>query len=552
MSDSSNLHRSFERHVRTVTSLTMVSRFSGLARDASLSRVFGIGPVIDAFAFGFMVPNLFRRLFGEGALSASFLPVYLRLKQDDPDAARRAASLLVLLMLVVLNGLVIVAEIGLFAIWWSTPETGIAVTAPFATGHGLAVGFLPGYPRLGWELLMLMLPYMPLICIVAIAGSVLQANGRFGPNAAAPVLLNLVVVAATLGSAALVPGEGFDAQVVRVRIVAAGVIVAGVGQLVWSLAAMRRFGLEFRGLSRRDLPPVVEAMRVAIPMILGFGVLQLNTFVDGLLASWPTMVGPTILGMPYPLAEGSMAAITNAQRLYEFPLGVFGLAVATVIFPTLASLAGDAEGFRATLRKGVRLTLFIGIPASVGLMLVGTPAVATMLQGGRFTAADTERVAFILLGYAPAIWAYSASNVLVRAFYARGEPMVPVRVALGMVGLNFGLNVVLIFTPLREAGLAWSTAICAVLQFAILARLLARRTGPFLDGEVRSSVLRTVAVTATMVLAVVAAGRFLPDGEGWSERATRLAGLVAIGGLAVAAAASALRMPELRWSLGKR
>ena len=552
MSDPASLSRSFERHVRTVTSLTMVSRVSGLARDASLSRVFGIGPVIDAFAFGFMVPNLFRRLFGEGALSASFLPVYMRLRKDDPEAARRAASLLVLLMLVALNGLVIVAEIGLFAVWMSTPESEITVTAPFATGSGVAVGFLPGYPRLGWELLMLMLPYMPLICIVAVAGSVLQANGRFGPNAAAPVLLNLTIVGATLGSSLLVPGEGFDAQAARVRIVAAGVVIAGVAQLVWSLAAMRSFGLDFRGLSRRDLPPVVEAMRVAIPMIIGFGVLQLNTFVDGLIASWPTMVGPTILGIPYPLEEGSMAAITNAQRLYEFPLGVFGIAVATVIFPTLAGLVGDPDGFRATLRKGIRLTLFIGIPASVGLMLVGAPAVATMLQGGRFTAADTDRVAFILLGYAPAIWAYSASNVLVRAFYARGEPMVPVRVGIALVGLNFLLNVGLIFTPLREAGLAWSTAACAVLQFAILSRMLARRTGSFLDGEVRASVVRTVAVTAAMAIAVFAAGRFLPDGGSWSERATRLAGLVAVGGLSVAAVAAALRMPELRWSLGKR
>jgi putative peptidoglycan lipid II flippase len=130
--------------------------------------------------------------------------------------------------------------------------------------------------------------------------------------------------------------------------------------------------------------------------------------------------------------------------------------------------------------------------------------------------------------------------------------MIPVRVGIGLVGLNFVLNIVLIFTPLREAGLAWSTAICAVLQLAILARLLARRTGPFLDGEVRASILRTLAVTAAMIVAVIAAGRFLPDGEGWTSQATRLAGLVGVGGLAVAASASALRMPELRWSLGKR
>ncbi len=192
--------------------------------------------------------------------------------------------------------------------------------------------------------------------------------------------------------------------------------------------------------------------------------LQLNTLLDGFIASWPTMFGPTILGFEYPLAEGSMAKLSWAQRLYEFPLGVFGIAVATAIFPALSRLASDDAAFAETLRRGVRLVLFIGLPASVGLMLVATPLAATILEGRAFTAEDSRETAWILLGYAPAVWAYSLNQVLVRGFYAKGDSMAPVRIAMGLVGLNLLLNLVLIWTPLRTAGLAWSTAICAALQ----------------------------------------------------------------------------------------
>jgi putative peptidoglycan lipid II flippase len=290
-------------------------------------------------------------------------------------------------------------------------------------------------------------------------------------------------------------------------------------------------------------------LRQAGPMMLGLGVLQVNTFVDGLIASWPTMVGPTIAGIAFPLADGAMSTLANAQRLYEFPLGVFGIAIASAIFPILARQSNDRDAFLATLRRGVRLTVFIGLPASVGLLFAGRSAVAVLLQGGRFDAEDTRRVAFVLAGYAPAIWSYCTVHVWTRAFYAIGDARTPTRIAVGMVALNFTLNVTLIWTPLREAGLAWSTAVCSMIQCVILGVILARRTGRIVDREVLASWGRSVAVAAAMGLSMFLVGLLLPDDPGWWAALRELVLLMVVGGAAAAATARLLRMPELRWTL---
>src|SRR5262249_54387339 len=154
-------------------------------------------------------------------------------------------------------------------------------------------------------------------------------------------------------------------------------------------------------------------------------------------------------GIKFPLDPGALTSINNAQRLYEFPLGVFGIAIATAIFPALSRVANDGEQFTAILRRGLRLVVYIVLPANVGLMLVRTPLTAAILQGKNFTPADTARVSWVLLGYAPAIWAYSMTHTLTRAFYARGDAFTPVKVAMGMVLLNFLLNITLIWTPLH-------------------------------------------------------------------------------------------------------
>ena len=274
--------------------------------------------------------------------------------------------------------------------------------------------------------------------------------------------------------------------------------------------------------------------------------------VDGLIASWPSIFGPTILGFDYPLAEGAMTAITNAARLYEFPLGVFGIAIATAIFPALARQNNDSAAFAATLRRGLRVSLFIGLPASAGLLLVSREAVGVLFQRGAFDEADTVRVAWVLAAFAPGIWAYQSVHILSRAFYALKKPMRPVRIAVAMVVLNLALNVTLIFTPLRESGLAWSTSICAAIQAALLARALSGEVPALLDAEVRASAARTVLATTAMVAAVAAVGEFVPSGLVQREMLVALAAKVAVGAGVFALAARVLRMPELGWAIGSR
>ena len=523
--------RGFERHALTVTLLTTASRFGGLAREACFGRLIGVSDAASAFGFAFLVPNLFRRLFGEGALSAALVPEQARLEAQDPQAARRLASLML-------------------------ARVGLLLTALTVVGETILLAVPAMRDDLGLRLLAITLPYMPLVCITAVAGAVLQVRGRFAPASAAPILLNLSLVIAVF--VAWWGGDG-PVDAARIGIVGWGVLVAGVAQATWALWELRRTsprGVVSTASDREARLGLRRVVTQALPMILGLGVLQVNTFLDGLIASWPTVVGPDIMGRPYPLPDTAMATLGYAQRLYEFPLGVFGIAVATAIFPQLAREHADPTRFLDTLRRGLRLTVFIGLPASLGIALVRAPFVTVVYQGFAFDASDVDRVAFVLLGYSVAIWSYSLNHVLVRGFYARREAMTPVRIAMAMVGLNLVLNLTLVFgTSLGVAGLAWSTAVCAILQSLILGRVLSSRVGRLFDGDAVRSVMRTVACTLVMLLAVAAAMWFVPfDGLGlgtWTGAAVELGVLAAVGGVVFSSAARLLRMPELRWALGR-
>lgn len=523
----------FEKHARTVTLLTFVSRVTGLARDAALSRIFGVTALTDAFWFAFMIPNLFRRLFGEGALSAAFLPVYAQLDRDDPRVARQLASLTISLMMIFLGGVTLVGELALLLLAMRADHDNIAL-----------------------RLMMIMLPYMPMVCMVAILGAMLQVHGRFGPTASAPIVLNLCLVAASWGLIRFLDHADHAQEVRHIVIVSWSVIVAGLLQVIWSIASLRAGNRAWwvGGINqcREAFGPMKAVLRQAWPMFIGLGVLQINTFIDGVVASYPSTIGSTIFGVKFPLDAGALTSLNNAQRLYEFPLGVFGIAVATAIFPALARVANDAEAFAAILRRGLRLVIYIGLPASVGLILVRVPLTAAVLQGKHFTAQDTLRVAKVLMGYAPAIWAYSMTHTLTRAFYAKGDSRTPVRVAVAMVLLNFSLNITLIWTPLKEAGLAWSTAIAAIVQVFILLRLTRRYASHVVDDAVVKSWMRTVIVTAVMAAAVLLVNHQLPQhAPTWRWAVFQLAVLVGVGAAAVIVSSLALRMPELWWALGK-
>ena len=521
-----SMAKGFETHARTVTVLTLISRVTGFARDALLARVFGAGAVMDAFNFAFTVPNLFRRLFGEGALSASFLPVYTRLVRDTPEAAQQFGGLMVGLLAVFLAVLTLLGELVLWVIYGNDPQA-----------------------ALGSYLLMVMLPYMPLVCLVALLGAILQVHGRFGPTAASPIILNLGMVGAAYWGSYYAQNHGVSAHldaIPHIKMVAWSVIAAGLVQVVWSWWALRHFKLRVHLNIHTSREHFMEVCRKALPMLLGLGIFQVNTFVDNLVASYRTMVGDTIFGIPYPLPEGSMTELSYGQRLYEFPLGVFGISIATAIFPALARDSNNTPAFLDTLRRGLRLTMFIGLPASVGLVLVRNDLSAAIFQGGKFTAEDARGVGFVLAMYAPAIWAYSMQQVVTRAFYALGDSTTPVRISVWMVALNFLLNITLIWTPLGVGGLALSTAIAAVVQIFILQRMLTRRLGPTVDGSTRASWGWTALASGIMAAAVLAVQYVLPAEDTWRWSVARLAVLCVVGGGAFWLAAYLMRRPELR------
>ena len=405
----------------------------------------------------------------------------------------------------------------------------------------------------------IMLPYMPLICVVALMGSILNVHGKFAVAAASPIILNAAIIAASGGVSYMYGGIE---KVLHIQIVSWSVLVAGLLQLAWMMWSMRGYGvrlsLQWHGC-RDSLRTMLTTM---LPMMLGLGVFQINTFVDSVIASYPTLVGPTILGMQFPLMPGSNADMNYATRLYEFPLGVFAIAIATAIFPTLSRQASQPALFAHTLRRGIRMALFIGLPASAGLIVVRTHLTAVVFQGGEFLADDTIRVATILLGFAPAVAAFSLMQTMTRAFYALGDTATPTRISIWMVCLNLILNCTLIWTPLNTSGLAWSTTICAFIQAAILMYLLHGRVNNLFDIHTRMASVKIFAATLVMTAIITAIGLVLPAtiqsstsvvavGTTWGQSLVQLLVLTFSGVICMFALARWWHMPEWKWTLGR-
>lgn len=516
--------------VRVVSGLTLLSRFAGLARDVLTARLFGDGLLGSSFRAAYALPNFFRRLFGEGALSAAFLPEYTLLKRDDPQRAKELASLVCSLTLLVtsaITSLIIAGLLVRITVWPVGPDNGLSL-----------------------KLIMLMLPMMPAVCLAAILGGMLQAHGRFAIPAAAPILLNILqIVAGAVFWLGLAKGDTAAAYTVG-----AAALLASWLTVLWALGSLRG-KVAWRTGASEAKENARKVFKRFVPAVLGLGTLQLNTMLDTVVAMWPIWIGATMFGRPVPLDNASNSILSYTQTLYQFPLGVFGIAVATAVFPLLSRSSDKPEEFTQHLRRGLRLSFFIGLPASVGLILVRHDLVATIFGGGERAFSDDglARAATVLLGFAPAVWVYSVNHVLTRAYYAKGDTTTPMRIAMACVVLNVALNFTLIW-HLREAGLAFATASSAAVQCLTLALLMPRRLGitPFAR-EVFGSWVRIACVSTVMAASVIGAGwvwhRVMGEPTRWLHHAGLLAVCVAVGGGVYAAAALAARLPEFRWML---
>lgn len=527
MSSADPSHR-FVRHARTFASLTLVSRVLGLVRDALIVRLFGVTGLGSAFNIAFQFPNTFRRLFGEGALSAAFIPEYARLTEADPERAHRFASLTVALLGALLSAVVVLVELGI--------------------GAALALFEVPPEGRTALVLLAIMLPFAPLVCITAVLGGMLQTRGRFSAQAGAPIILNLCMIgAALLGAFAL----GLSPERTAL-LVALGVTLAGFLQVAWCLRDLRGLAEWTRAFAGAGDPARRMFARM-LPVVVGLGAVQLATLFEAwVIVAWPLNFGPTIFGRPYPLDSGAGAALYNAQRLYQFPLGVFGIALATAAFPLLARQAERRHEFADTLRRSVRLAAFIGFPATLGLLAVAGDAVTVIFLGGIVTASGVSRMAACLVMYTPLIGAYSITHVLTRAFFATGDTRLPMRISVAAVCAGLVLGAGLMWW-MSERGLALAASIGAVAQLLALAHFAHRRLAEpgrrLFDRATTVSLAKSALAALVMFGVVVGVRALLPATNTPSVAASgvRLAVLCAAGMAVYAALALGLLREELHW-----
>jgi len=482
-----------------ITSLgTLACRILGMLRDMATASLLGLagGGIMDAFVIAYRIPNLFRRLFGEGALTASYLPVLSARLETDPQVARQLASGVVTLLAVLLAALVAVGEL-LFGVVW------------LIWGDVPGVGLLMG-------LSAVMLPYLLLICIAAQLTTMLYAAQHFTVPALTPTMLNIVWLIGAWAAARWFASN----QEAQAYVLAVSVVVAGAAQVAVQLPTLRRLGFHFDYNWPAAREGINQIARNMAPMLVGLAVTQINTFNDSLIA-WGLAAAPNgspyipwLEGVRYPMQQGAAAAIYYGERLYEFPLGIVGMAVAVAIFPLLSRHAarGDRRQLGADMSLGLRLVCCLGVPAGVGLILLAEPLARLLFERGHFQAEDTARAARMIACYATGVWAYCASPVIVRGFYALGDCGTPVRVAAWMVGLNLALNLTLIW-PMAEAGLAVSTSLAAAVQVFVLMAIFSRRQAPLHWRDLSATAARTILSTVVMAAIVYFALDWTSSGD---------------------------------------
>ncbi|MEJ2702137.1 MAG: murein biosynthesis integral membrane protein MurJ [Sedimentisphaerales bacterium] len=457
------------RGFKQIASLTAISRVFGMLRDMAFAQFFGADWLMTAWTMGFKVPNLARRLFGEGAASASLIPVYSQELHRDPDQAKRLANTVVTVVIVILAAIVIVGEI-----------LSLSYYHFFATRTG---------PRIGLLLCSIMLPYMICICTVAILAGVLNVHRHFATPAAAPIVLNLFVISALVFTGWVLKIEPQR----QVFFVAGAVLISGLAQIALQLPSLRASGVWLRPTWDIHSQAFKRVIFLMGPMILGLAVTQLNTLVDDIIAlSFMNERG-------YPLGYGSPSYLYYAQRLYQFPLGVLGISLATAIFPVMSTDAAkeDFDAFRQTIARGIRAAVFVAVPATVGIFLVATPLVSAVFQHGEFKASDTPVVAWTLAFYAIGLCGYFLQQITTRAFYSLQDSKTPAISAVFAVGANVALNLTLIWF-LGTGGLAAATAACSYLQVVFLVTILHKKLGHSILDGVLLTLRKTVAATLLM------------------------------------------------------
>lgn len=494
MSESQKLFRS----VRIISVCTFLSRILGLARDMICASIFGTGMVWDAFAVAFKIPNLFRRLFGEGALSAAFIPIFTEhIEKRGRAEAMAFVNIIATVLIIILGGIVLLGEGSFFAI----PR----------------IFHVQEKWQLVFKLSIIMFPYVFFICLVAFMGAVLNTLHHFFMPAFAPVVMNICWI---LG-AILAPYTGKTLEKM-IYAVAIATFLSGIVQAIIHFPVLRKKELYYRPVLQFSDPGLKLVLTRMGPVVFGLAVVQINVLVDSIIAvgfSAP-QDGPGYfhfagMAVNYPMKAGAASVLYYSDRLIQFPLGVFGIAMATAIFPLFSTHAvrEDWNTFSITFNRALKFMLLIGIPASLAIIMLREPIVDLIYRRKQFDAVSAYRTSRVIFFYAIGIWAYCGLHVLIRAFYSVKDTITPVKIGAICVGLDFVLNLSLIWV-LREGGLALSTAISAIVQIIILTIILQKRVRIKIGSKVVVSILKTVTASVVMAIACWFVLRLFPASDG--------------------------------------
>lgn len=428
------------RAVTTVSGMTLLSRITGLARESVKAMAFGAGLQMDAFEAAFRLPNLLRRMFAEGAFSQAFVPIFAEYRQRRGEAETRALVSRVATLLAIV--LLVVTVAGVLAAPWLV--------------YLLATGFArtPGKVALTADLIRIVFPYIFFVSLVSLSGGVLNVYRRFAIPAVTPVLLNFSFIAAAVWLAPY-----FDPPV---KALGWGVFIGGVAQLAVQIRPLARLGMLPRPeFDWRD-PGVRRVLRAMAPAVVGVSAAQISTLINTQLAA--------------ALGDGRISWITYADRLMEFPTALLGVALGTVLLPSLAQHHADEEPerFSSLLDWGLRLAFLLALPAAVALAVLGVPLVATLYQYGRFGIEDVLQTRAAVLGYSVGLLALIAVKILAPGFYAKQSIRTPVKIAVAAVVVT-QLFAVALMGVLGHAGLTLATSIGAAFNAALLFWFLRRR-----------------------------------------------------------------------------
>lgn len=448
----------------------LTSKILGFVRDIVLAKILGTGFKADALFVAFRIPNMFREMVGEGASNSAVVPVISEYRVTrSPEEFWRFISSILLAATVVLS---LITLVGM-------------CLAPVLV-RLLAPGFIsdPQKILLTTRLTKILFPYLIFIGLTAYTMAVLNTFRHFSTPAFSPAILNIVVIAGVLFSAHRLAEPVYG--------VAVSILIGGVLQLVFQLVPLSKTGIQWKHRPQLFHPGVAKVGKLLLPRLFGSGVYQLNLFVDTFCASLASIVG-----------AGGIAAIYYSNRLIQFPIGIFGLASAAAILPTLSAMAAkrDMAGLRKTMIFSLENILLAMFPASVLMIVLAVPMIRVLFERGEFDQYSTMITSSALIWYALGLWSFSGAKILVTAFHALQDTRTPVKVATGCLIINAILNFVLMF-PMKIAGIALASTISSGINFIWLFSLLKRQTGP-MESEFKKFIFKILSASLMMAAGIL-------------------------------------------------